>query len=1359
MKNLQKFCLLVTLTILIACPKSSWSQGGCDLDVNAGPDLFTCDPNEVLQLKGSIISNYTPDFEWSPTTGLDDPFSLTPNVILPPGIYKYKLKSHSMSNNLIVNGDFEAGPVGYTTDFNLVQPTGTLAKKEYGIGDNATSFQSTYRCMGNGNFFIGHASGTPGEVIWCQTVKTNPGEVFLFKFNYTKFDKMTASFYLNTYANGDLLGQTPYVLACTWPTFSVCFVAKSTSTTLCIREALGSTSGFGIDDIELFEKCQDEDEVEVEIVNLKVKLKVFPEPTCTSQEYTVDATVSKYPNSPNTKFIWGAKNGATIIQNYGSVIKGKGNGTYTCKITYDAKNGHCEDEGEVEINVDEKLEGMLDLAGKATCNKDTFLLTGVIISGKGPFEYIWSPKNNILSGQGTPYAKAINPDKYSLTIIDKSTGCEFVAAVKVDGDASLPKGLITGDTLINCSKPSATLISTPNDTATYEWTWITPDQKTHDNMQSIDVNMPGEVKLIVTDKKSKCQDIVFWNIKEDKNYPNIELGNNLILDCNKTEIDLMAKQEFQNGQFIYEWKLPGGVTQIDSGLFDKKISSSGKVLLKVSNLDNNCTVFDTIDVVDNRSTPELIIDKSELITCAIPNAKISTKIKAVNAKIDWFTKNGSIVSGLNTNSILVDQPGKYYIIVEDTIGHCLVSDSVQIFLDKQKPIVDLISDTIFRCKDTQKSIDGSNSSNYSNLKYIWTGNGTIISGQGTNTLKVGSAGMYSLTIIDTFNGCTDTKDVLINPDLNTPVVAIANPDILNCKVKTVQLSAMANSTSGNNLLYSWSSLQNNPIINKNTPVPTISIPGTYEVEVEDALNGCKTSASIKIDIDTAAPLIDLGTDLIWNCKTTDLLLDIKNNTQGFNFSYLWSTQNGIILSTTNQKTLVVGSAGNYQLTVLDNKNFCTSVKSIDIIEDKAIPIVQATSPDILTCIKTSALLDSKGSSIGNNLIYTWKDFNGQIISQQNTATAITKGKYILEIIDQSNNCSKTDTVEILENITKPSVTIGQIDLLTCKRKEIDLQGNILAPQNNYSVNWSTINGIIISGSNTLNSKVSKEGDYIITVTDLINGCITTEKVLVSRDNNVPVGIEYNVYQPNCVEDPGQLSILKITGGRPNYIYFVDGISVNNLAPIDINVGKHIVKVIDDNGCEITQEVEVIEPIPIVITLKPEVIIYVGDNFELVPKYSIPIDQIVSYNWSPAEYLDCSNCAYPKINGLKKDNTFTVNIVDKNGCTSTATIRIKVEDRGIWVPNVFSPNSDNVNDYFFPVVKEDSYNEIRYMKIFDRWGEMVWTNEHFQPNIPVNGWKGLFRDREIMPGVYVWVLEVEWKNGEIEKLFGDVTLLK
>ena len=116
------------------------------------------------------------------------------------------------------------------------------------------------------------------------------------------------------------------------------------------------------------------------------------------------------------KYIWTKSNGGNIITNNGSVIKAKGSGTYHVKIIYTSNLGMCEDEANITIDIPNQLDAILKVIGKANCDKDTFLLSGQVISGTGTYTYSWSPASNIISGQGTPFAKAINPGKYSLKI-------------------------------------------------------------------------------------------------------------------------------------------------------------------------------------------------------------------------------------------------------------------------------------------------------------------------------------------------------------------------------------------------------------------------------------------------------------------------------------------------------------------------------------------------------------------------------------------------------------------------------------------------------------------------------------------------------------------------------------------------------------------------------------------------------------------------------------------------------------------------------------------------------------------------------------------------------------------------------
>jgi len=94
-----------------------------------------------------------------------------------------------------------------------------------------------------------------------------------------------------------------------------------------------------------------------------------------------------------------------------------------------------------------------------------------------------------------------------------------------------------------------------------------------------------------------------------------------------------------------------------------------------------------------------------------------------------------------------------------------------------------------------------------------------------------------------------------------------------------------------------------------------------------------------------------------------------------------------------------------------------------------------------------------------------------------------------------------------------------------------------------------------------------------------------------------------------------------------------------------------------------------------------------------------------------------------------------------------------------VPNVFSPNGDGINDYFYPVAAPGSYKQVRLLQIFDRWGELVFHKENFQPNLDIEGWNGQFKGVGLNPGVYVYQLILEWNNGELANLQGDVSLIR
>ncbi|MCC7246371.1 MAG: gliding motility-associated C-terminal domain-containing protein, partial [Saprospiraceae bacterium] len=68
-------------------------------------------------------------------------------------------------------------------------------------------------------------------------------------------------------------------------------------------------------------------------------------------------------------------------------------------------------------------------------------------------------------------------------------------------------------------------------------------------------------------------------------------------------------------------------------------------------------------------------------------------------------------------------------------------------------------------------------------------------------------------------------------------------------------------------------------------------------------------------------------------------------------------------------------------------------------------------------------------------------------------------------------------------------------------------------------------------------------------------------------------------------------------------------------------------------------------------------------------------------------------------------------------------------------------------------------QVRTFRVYDRWGERMYEDGAFKVNDTTRGWDGRFRGKDCDPGVYVWVLEVEYRDGFIEVLHGNSTLIR
>ena len=108
----------------------------------------------------------------------------------------------------------------------------------------------------------------------------------------------------------------------------------------------------------------------------------------------------------------------------------------------------------------------------------------------------------------------------------------------------------------------------------------------------------------------------------------------------------------------------------------------------------------------------------------------------------------------------------------------------------------------------------------------------------------------------------------------------------------------------------------------------------------------------------------------------------------------------------------------------------------------------------------------------------------------------------------------------------------------------------------------------------------------------------------------------------------------------------------------------------------------------------------------------------------------------------------------NGCSAADTIWVQ-KDCFMDLPNVFSPNGDGVNDYFYPRQLLTRGVTTFSMSIYNRWGQLLYQTN----NIDGRGWDGSFNNIPQPESVYVYIIDVTFKDGQIEHHTGNVTLLR
>jgi gliding motility-associated-like protein len=164
----------------------------------------------------------------------------------------------------------------------------------------------------------------------------------------------------------------------------------------------------------------------------------------------------------------------------------------------------------------------------------------------------------------------------------------------------------------------------------------------------------------------------------------------------------------------------------------------------------------------------------------------------------------------------------------------------------------------------------------------------------------------------------------------------------------------------------------------------------------------------------------------------------------------------------------------------------------------------------------------------------------------------------------------------------------------------------------------------------------------------------------------------------------------------------------------------------------------------------------NSSYSLSPLYS---DNVTSYNWTPSNLLSCSTCPNP--NGIASASVpYLITVTSDSGCIAKDSITIFVEckEANLLMPNAFTPNGDNLNDYFYPLAR-GGIKSIKRFSIYDRFGKLIFEKRDFFPNDKSFGWNGRVNNMDQTTSVFVYYVEALCDLGESIYKKGSVTLIR
>ncbi|TAF92034.1 MAG: PKD domain-containing protein, partial [Bacteroidetes bacterium] len=599
------------------------------------------------------------------------------------------------------------------------------------------------------------------------------------------------------------------------------------------------------------------------------------------------------------------------------------------------------------------------------------------------------------------------------------------------------------------------------------------------------------------------------------------------------------------------------------------------------------------------------------------------------------------------------------------------------------------------------------------------------------------------------SGCTFVAEKTI--DLSAPTASWQHDTGAVCSSRLVNFQAQTNATVDS---VRWYFGDGNSLVTNGTTIQyTYTQTGRftpYAVIKHGGANGC-TIPLVAIDTILVNAVQASFTPMVTNaCGVSTISL--QNTTTSFEpiIQSRWLVDNAHSLAGTSVQQTVAGLSRTVPVRLITTAlGGCT-----DTITQQ-LPVTIWNLPnaaivvDSIACARQAVSFTPAVTSTDSIAGFQWSFGNNLFSSALQPSTHyVAAGTYTAQLVARTiHNC--TDTAIKVITVKPTPVVVANADRVVCRGQSSTLHAT---GATNYI--WSPALEITGITSATPSVLPSQSRQYIVLGYDAAGTCFASDTVNITVQQ--PIDVTVNRNDSICIGSNTRLT----AAGAAKYSWSpVNGLSNTNsfstVAQPNFTT-TYTVTGTDEYGCFTdTANVTVAIGLPPTVDLGSDKTLATGTQLPLTTK--VTNGPIRNWLWSGAD-LSCTTCAVPTVN-VKAAGCYTVKATTAYGCTTADTLCVKVfcESAQVFIPNAFTPDGDGQNDVF--MIRGSGIKMVKSVRVFNRWGQVVFERANVQPNVPSQGWDGKINGIPASTDVYIYTCEVVCENDVPYTYKGNVAIIK